>query len=236
MRYARCFGVALLALLLASPAVAQERKSPAKAAATGGLAEDKGKWRIMVEGRQLGTEEFQISLRSGEWQAQGKFTAQAEGAPASTVQSRLRLNSGGNLVYYEWSVEGEKKSSGTLQMDGKTVTIELRLPNAAPFTQQFFFETPRVVILDNNMYHHYLILAALYDWQQRGVQTFSVVVPQDLIPGSVTLESLGTQETQTGKLDVLRLRSSDLEVDLYFAARRLIRLVVPASNVVVERE
>ena len=133
-------------------------------------------------------------------------------------------------------VKGEKKASGSVDFQGGTATVELRIEGQPPFTQQFFFESNRVAILDNNVYYHYAVLARLYDWNQRGPQTFSVLIPQDMTPGTVTVESLGTQDTPSGKLELLKVRSTDLEIDLYVQGRKLVRLAVPASNVIVEYE
>ena len=65
---------------------------------------------------------------------------------------------------------------------------------------------------------------------------FPVLIPQDMTPGSITLESLGTQTGENAGLEGLRVRTADVEIDLYFDARyRLMRLEVPAAKVVVTR-
>ena len=121
-----------------------------------------------------------------------------------------------------------------MQFEGGTASIEVRMDDAPPFTEQFFFDSPRVVILDNNFYHHYAILARLYDWKQKGAQTFRVYIPQDRTPGDVVVESLGEQDSDKGKVEHLRVRTTDLELDLFVNRNGLVRLAVPAANVVVE--
>ncbi len=81
------------------------------------------------------------------------------------------------------------------------------------------------------------MLARKYDWKAGGKQTFPVVIPQDMVPGSISVESLGQQQAGNGKFEALRVSSPDLEIMVYLdASHRMMRMEVPASNVVIERE
>ena len=100
------------------------------------------------------------------------------------VTGTLELRADGTPVRYEWSTQGTKKASASITFSGSTATIDLRVEGARPFTQQFTFNSPQIAILDNNLYHQYAVLARLYDWNKKGVQTFSVLVPQEMTPGA----------------------------------------------------
>lgn len=200
------------------------------------LVAEKGKFRVLVNGKQAGKEEFEISQNGGEWVARGSAEVQSPDGAAVHISSTLRLRPDGTPVSYEWSTQGAKKASAAVEFSAGTATIELRLENAKPFTQQFFFNSPRVVILDNNLFHQYAIFARLYDWQKKGPQTFSVLVPQSMAPGTVTVEAMGKQDVAGAKLDLLRVRSEDLEINLYLDNLRLVRMVSPASGAEVIRE
>lgn len=208
----------------------------ADAGAASVLAQDKGKFRILVNGQVAGKEEFAIAPAGDGWVAHGTTEVQAPQNPATNVTGTLRLASDGTPLSYEWSTQGAKKASANIQFQGVTATVELRLENARPFTQQFTFNTSHIAILDNNLYHQYAILARLYDWDKKGPQTVPVLVPQSMTPGSVTLESLGTQTVGGSKLEQLRVRSEDLEVNLYLDGRKLVRLTVPSANAEIVRE
>jgi hypothetical protein len=112
----------------------------------------------------------------------------------------------------------------------------LHVQGTQPYTQTFTFQSPRVAILDNNLYDQYAILARLYDWQAKGAQTFSVLIPQELTPGSVTVESLGSQDVNGKKLTELQVKTEDLEVDLFLDGNRLVRIVSPSTNAEILRE
>jgi hypothetical protein len=201
------------------------------------LSADKGKFRIAVNGQPVGTEDFEIRSNGDHWMAQGTTDVKPAQGAATHVTSRLTLQPDGTPLSYNWSTEGAKKASADITFQGNVATIVLHVEGAKPFTQQFTFTSPQVVILDNNTYHQYEILARLYDREKKGTQTFAVLVPQEMTPGSVTVESLGESTAGGAKLEELRVRTADLEVDLYLDSnRRLIRLVAPASNAEVVRE
>ena len=152
------------------------------------------------------------------------------------VSGTLQLHADGTPVSYEWATQGAKKASATINFSGPTATIELRLEGRRPFTQQFTFESPQIAVLDNNLYYQYAVLASLYDREKKGAQTFSVLVPQELTPGSVTVESLGEQNSNSGKkLEELMVKTEDLEVDLYLDGARVERIVAPSTNAEIDR-
>lgn len=215
-------------VILAGTLAAQNRST---------LAGEKGKLRVMLSGAKVADEDFSIAARGANWLASGDVEIAMPDGTEAKLQGRLTLNAQGLPQTYEWSLEGpDTKRSGTVSFEGGTASFEVRVDNAAPFTGQFYFDSPRVVILDNNFYHHYAVLARLYDWRQKGPQTFRVFIPQDGTPGEVTVEALGEQNTDNGKLEQLRVRTPDLEIELYLSKSGMARIAVPAANVVVERQ
>jgi len=213
------------------------RSASAGAAPVVTFAADKGRFRISANGQPIGTEEFEIRPNGDHWLAQGTTELKLAQGAATRVTSRLTLQADGTPASYNWSTEGAKKASADIAFQGNVATIVLRVEGAKPFTQQFTFSSPQIVVLDNNAYNQYAILARLYDREKMGAQTFSVLVPQEMTPGSVTVESLGEITAGSAKFEELRVKTADLEVDLYLdSSHRLMRLVAPASNAEVVRE
>jgi hypothetical protein len=228
---------AAAALALSARANIKAAVPRASAGAAGVLAADKGKFRISVNGQPVGTEEFDIHPSGDHWQAQSTTEIKTAQGPTTRVLAHLSVQPDGTPVSYDWSTEGAKKASANITFQGNVATIILHVEGARPFTQQFTFSTPQIVILDNNAYHQYEILGRLYDRDKKGTQTFSVLVPQEMTPGSVAVQSAGDSASAGGKLEELRVQTADLEVDLYLDSnRRLVRLVAPASNAEVVRE
>ncbi len=136
----------------------------------------------------------------------------------------------GSPEHYDWSTQGAKKASAAISFSADVATAELHMEGARAYTQQFTFNSPNVVILDDNMYHQYQILAGLYDMDKKGSQTFAVLVPQELTPGTVTVETMGKQDVDGKKMEALRVRTDDNEIDLYLDGPKLMRLVAPAPT------
>ena len=235
------FAGVLVASILAAgasagtPRVAAIPASPAKPNPGGVFAQDKGTFRILVNGQQVGKEEFEISSRGGDWVAHDTSEIQGAGG-TSHVTGTLELHADGTPAHYEWSTQGEKKASATIGFEGSTATIDLHVEGRKTYTQQFTFNSPQVVILDNNLYYQYALLARLYDWKRKGTQTFTVLVPQELTPGSVTVESAGAHDASGKKLEELAVKSPDLEVDLFLDGQRLVRILSPSANAEILRD
>jgi hypothetical protein len=215
--------------LLAADSPAAQKTGPA-------FSPDKGKLRILVNGQEVGKEEFEIGPGGGGWVAHG--TAQIQTPQGSShVSGTLNIRASGAPVRYEWSSEGAKKASATVAFSGSSANIDLRLEGARPYTQQFTFNSPIVVVLDDNLYHQYAILAHLYDWNKKGAQSFSVLVPQEMTPGTISVESLGKQPGAGGaEFEELRVKTEDNEIDVFLDGPKLMRLVAPSANAEIVRE
>ncbi len=230
--------LAAACLTIASSATILSRHSSARAAAAapaGVFVADKGDFRIMVNGQQVGKEEFVIGPAGEEWVARGSSDVQTSDG-AMHVTGTLQLHADGSPAHYEWSTQGKKKASAAIDFSNLTATINLNMEGARAYTQQFTFSSSPIAILDNNLYHQYAVLARLYDRQKKGAQTFSVLVPQELAPGTITVESQGDQNVNGKKLEELTAKTEDLEVDLYHDNGKLVRLVAPSNNAEIIRE
>jgi hypothetical protein len=199
------------------------------------LVSDKGRFRIMVNGQAVGKEEFEISPTGGDWNAHGNSEIQTPQG-VTKVNGTLTFHPDGSPAHYDWSTQGVKKASSTIAFSGKAASVELHMEGARPFSQDFTFNTPLVIVLDNNLYHQYELLARLYDRDMKGAQTFSVLVPQEMTPGSVTVDSMGKQDSGGKPLEELRVRTEDNEIDLFLDGQKLMRLVAPSANAEIVRE
>jgi hypothetical protein len=231
-----CALLAPLAIVLGLLSLASARASAHPAAAASVFAPEKGKFRILSAGKEVGQEEYEIAPKNGNWVARGSSDIQQEKGAAQHVTGSLELLPDGTPVRYEWSTEGDKNAPSTVTFDGPRAFVESHVAGGYPATQQFTFNSQPVVVLDNNLYNQYAVLARLYDWSKKGVQTFSVLVPQETTGGTVTVESLGKKDAGGQKLEELRVKTDDNEIDLYLDGPRLIRISAPAANAEIIRE
>jgi hypothetical protein len=210
---------------------AQTKSSSASGAA---MTPDKGKFRILLAAQSIGTEDFDISLTEGKWIVHGTTVAHTPGGDDLKTTGALQLAPDGTPIHYAWSAESPKKASGSVDFDGGTAKTLTDFGSGHPYHQDFKFLAPLVIVLDNNLYEQYAVLVRLYDWNTGGDQTFPVLIPQDITPGTIRI-SHGA--ASGGGLTELVVKSADLEIHLFCdSSHKLMRLEVPASRVVVERE
>src|SRR5213594_1422484 len=201
------------------------------------LAQDKGKLTIKLGGQTVGHEEFEIAPSGGGWLAKGTAEIKPPEGGSSKVSGSLTLQADGAPVSYDWSAQAEKTNGAHSRFANGVARITLEIQGARPFQQDLTFNTPLIAVLDNNLYHQYGVLARIYDWSKRGVQTFPVLIPQELTPGTITVQSTGSASSDGKTYEGLKVNTSDLEILLLLDGNhRLMRLEVPDAKVSVVRE
>jgi hypothetical protein len=233
--FALSLSVALI-LAFAVAGVADQKKN-ASAPGSSVFAQDNGKLTIKLDGQTVGHEEFEITPFGGGWLAKGNAEIKPANGSSSKISGSLTLQPDGAPISYEWTSQAEKTNSARFLFTNGLAKMTLQMQGAHPFDQTFTFDTPLIAVLDNNLYHQYAVLARLYNWSKRGPQTFSVLIPQELMPGTVAAEATGSATIDGKSYEGFRVTTSDLEVDLYLdSAHRLMRLEVPAAKVSVIRD
>jgi hypothetical protein len=225
-----------LILAFAVAGVADQKKN-ASASGSSVFTQDNGKLTIKLDGQTVGHEEFEITPSGAGWLAKGNAEIKPANGSSSKISGSLTLQPDGAPISYEWTSQAEKTNSARFLFTNGLAKMTLQMQGAHPFDQTFTFDTPLIAVLDNNLYHQYAVLARLYNWSKRGPQTFSVLIPQELMPGTVTAEATGSATLDGKSYEGFRVTTSDLEVDLYLdSAHRLMRLEVPAAKVSVIRD
>lgn len=231
------FGFGALLIFFCAAAGIADQKKNAKGPGASIFTQDKGKFTIKLDGQTVGHEDFEIAPSGAGWLAKGSAEIKPAQNPASKVTGSLTLQPDGAPISYSWTAQADKTNSANILFDNGIAKMTLQMQGAHPFDQTFTFGTPLVAVLDNNLYYQYGVLARLYDWSKRGPQTFPVLIPQELMPGSITAESTGSASLEGKSYEGFRVNTSDLEVDLYLDSNhRLMRLEVPSAKVSVVRD
>jgi hypothetical protein len=233
-KQARHFCLSLVALLVCATLTLATDK---KGAAGGVFAQDKGKFTIQLDGHTVGHEDFEISPAGGGWTARGTTDIKPPDSAATRVTGMLTLQPDGTPISYEWTSQAEKTNGAHILFANGIAKITLEMQGARPFEQDMSFGSPLIAVLDNNLYYQYAVLARVYDWSKGGTQNLPVLIPQELTPGTIAIESAGSVTAGGKSYDGLRVITSDLEVMLYLDANhRLMRLEVPSAKVSIVRE
>ena len=206
-------------------------------AAPGLFIQDKGRFTIKLAGQTVGHEEFDIAPAEGGWLAKGTSDIKPPQGIPSKVTGSLTLQADGSPISYEWTAQSDKTNGAHILFANGVARITLEMQGARPFQQDLSFNNPLIVVLDNNLYYQYAVLARIYDWSKGGEQTFPVLIPQDLTPGTVRVVSTGSASADGKTYEGLKVNSPDLEIQLLLDNNhRLIRMEVPEARVSVIRE
>jgi hypothetical protein len=225
----------ILAVVFGNSLWAGQKKGSTPTASV--ISSDKGRFNITVEGKLLGREEFEITPNGAGWVAKGTTHLTVEGSPAMTVTGTLALQPNGAPVSYDWTSQADKTNGAHIAFESGVARMTLQLQDAKPFEQDLTFNSPIVIVLDNNLYHQYAVLSELYDWSRRGEQSFSVLIPQQLTPGTIRVEATGLASVDGRSYEGLTVKTSDIELVLYLdETHHMMRLDVPGSKASVVRE
>jgi hypothetical protein len=202
------------------------------------ISADRGRFNILVDGKLLGREEFEIMPGGSGWVAKGTTHLTVEGSPAMTVTGTLALQPDGAPISYDWTSQSDKTNGAHVAFENGIAKMTLQMAGATrPFEQDLSFDSRMVVVLDNNLYHQYGVLSQIYDWSHRGEQAFSVLIPQQLTPGTIHVTSTGNVSAEGKNYEGLTVKTNDIELQLYLDGNHhLMRLEVPASKAAVVRE
>ncbi|HKV63516.1 MAG TPA: hypothetical protein VJO16_16545 [Candidatus Acidoferrum sp.] len=213
------------------------QKKPVAASGPVVFSQDKGKLTIKLGGQTVGHEEFEIAPSGGGWLAKGTAEIKPPEGASSKVSGALTLQANGAPISYDWSAQAEKTNGAHVLFANGVASITLEMQGARPFQQDLSFGSPMIAVLDNNLYHQYAVLARIYDWSKGGVQSFPVIIPQELTPGSISVQSTGSATSEGKTYEGLKVTTSDLEILLLLDTNhRLMRLEVPAAKVSVIRD
>lgn len=181
------------------------------------IVTESGRFTIKQDGRTIGTEEFTIQARDKGYVIDGKTRLAADSA---TLTSHMELDENLNVTAYEYS-----NGKGTIRVRIDKDTSELKIIENKVESETNFRFPPGASIVDNNFFHHYLILL----YRIKGAdQTFPIFVPQDMQVGLARVHSTASRNYS------LEVGAVKLEATVDDKGR-LLRLSVPAAKVVVER-
>jgi hypothetical protein len=221
MRQVLSAAVLLTGLLAASGAWAQSQR---------------GELRVLYRGEEIGRELYEINSTATETHARGDIAFRIQGG---TLRQTTDLLLGGDSAprRYEWKLQEPRKSWLRMEFEGGRATVWFPRSDGKEDEQVFDF-AGRVALLDNNVYHHFLLLPRLYDFARGGPQTISVFVPQSVQPGTVTVELQGVETASAeGAPEAVRrlsILSEDNQLQLWVTEMgRFVRLLAPQAEVEV---
>ncbi len=199
----------------------------------------RGAFRILVEGKEIGREEYEIERLANEVRARARLVLEAGGQKVEETAS-LALSPTYEPRSYEWKREKPAGQFLRVRFEGPKASQEFSLGGSETEQREFLFENTEVTILDNNFFHHYLFLVRRYDFTHGGPQPLRIFIPQEALPALVTLDNRPAEGAPPApaeaKLRQLRMTTEDNEIWLWVDENgELVRLSVPSAKVEVVR-
>lgn len=204
---------------------------------------ESGTFRIYFGGVEIGQEKFQI-VESGSTvkaSAETRLTIERENQKVSfLVRPLLEFNRFFEPASYEIGQEsGPNKTRARVTFKG-AMTDAVYESGRETDTRHISLQKD-VLVLDDNVFHQYIILTKRYDFAKGGIQEFSAFVPQQFIAGGVSVSDKGLEAVQVSsqnlRLQHLLVDTGELQISLWLDDKHGLRkLAVPKSGVEVVRE
>lgn len=196
-----------------------------------------GELKVLFHGEVVGREVYDISATATELHARGDVHIQ-QGEQKLRQTTDLLLGADGVPRRYEWKLEEPRQSWLRMEFEGERATIWFPREDKKEEQQVYDFASGPLALLDINVFHHFLLLARLYDLDRGGPQSIQVFVPQSVQPGTVTVELQGVETLPVdGAPQPVRhfsVVSEDNQVQLWVTeAGRFVRLTAPEAEVEV---
>ena len=222
-------------------ALSQAPVSPDSAPASS--LNDQGVFQILLTGRRIGSEKFAIQSTTDQTSAKAEtqFEIEKEGKPVLIkTSSDLVLNSQLAPLTYSWSMKSSQASS--LEADFRSKPARLRYRTVTGEADERDFSLlPDIVVIDNNVFHHFELLAERYRLTPGGKQVFRAFVPQDALPGELSVAGKGKEAVkirgQSEELQHLVVTTDLAQIDLWLDGQRhLQRVLIGAAQLEAVRE
>ncbi len=205
--------------------------------------DDRGVFVITQQGRPIGTETFTIKSSRQQVEAEAKIELHAEQdgktysfktTPKLVMDDKLRP------VMYAWSQKGARSSD--LSVDFRTTPANAHYRTVTGESDVREFDLPKdVVILDDNVIHHYQLVVERYRRTHGGKQTFHAFIPQEALPGSLNVEEVGKEQVEIGgekrNLRHLVVTTDLARIDLWADGQDHVQLVsIPVAGIEAVRK
>jgi hypothetical protein len=205
-------------------------------------AAEEGEFIIFFSAREIGSEKFAIQSAAEAATSSSVLEFRNPAETRQKVRMETKLEMDGNYVPRSYVLKSE--------VDGKKGTIT---GSFAPNQVMFDFDRNgsnrrsglllpnRYTLLDSNIYHHFIFLVRLFDFDSKDkTQRFEVVVPQEADSGVLKVSELrrGEMEVRGKKREmrILQLDSGALQMQLWVDKdNTLQKISVPAKGLEVVR-
>lgn len=203
---------------------------------------EESQFDIYVDGKEIGYEKFSILASSSGIESRSFLSFRDPGKTGKKVQIETELSTDGKWMPRAYrlnsDVEGQKGTitgsfapgEATFEYTGSGRPLRRGLPVG-----------DRYIILDTNVFHHFVFLARLYDLRAGGTKQIEAVVPQELDGGKLKVSEAGVEMVPIhGKEMTLHRINADtgmLLIHLWVDDNQVLyKIALPAKKIEVIRK
>jgi len=203
---------------------------------------EEAKFDIYVAGEKIGQEKFSIKRSMDSIQSSSDMNFRDPGRRNQRIKIETKLTMDPEYLPKTYKLNSE--------IDGRKVTMtgtfvsgqanfEYRLDGIP--RQRGLLVGDNFIMLDTNVFHHFVFVAQLYDFETDNSRSMEVIIPQALANGIITIAGAGIEETSVGgkkrKLHHLIVDTGSLLIDLWMDSQKtLYKIALPAKGIEVIRK
>lgn len=238
--------VVVLASLLAVQAAPAKTKNPPP-----GKVVDSGTFEIVVDGKRVGTETFNIQDH-GATNVTSSLTKVLAGTTKAEQSATLEMSSAGELIHYDWKELSPGKATSTVEVSQNAVVQHIVMNDAKKPVDLPYMTAPSTMVLDDNFFSHRQLLVWRYLRGSCGTGTdgkqsctpakLGVLIPAQHLVAVISLELVGNEKMnyKGAERDVthLKLMADDVQWDIWTDpadSYKILRIYIPSNKTEVVR-
>jgi hypothetical protein len=202
---------------------------------------EEGQFNIYVAGKEIGQEKFTIQNFTDSVRSNSTLSFRDPGNTHRSVRIETQLNMDDHYLPRTYQlrsdVNGQKGA-----ITGKFVPgqAEFEYQGSGNPRKSGLLVGDHYIILDTNVFHHFIFIARLFDFSAEKSQSLEVVIPQELDYGILKMSQIGVEKILIrGKkrtLHHLRADSGALVIDLWIDDQRILyKIALPSKGIEVIR-
>jgi len=204
--------------------------------------QEEGEFKIIVQGKEIGSEHYVLAVTENSASSSSILNFRNPSNTQQKVQMESKLDMDGHFRPRGYQLRSD--------VDGKKGSIVGAFnPNAAMFeynngstpTKKGLLVGNDYTILDTNIFHHFIFLVRLYNFDSKEkLQRFEVVIPQEADSGVLKISEANRETLSIGAKKVearhLQVDSGALLIHLWVDRQLvLLKISVPSSGIEVVR-
>jgi hypothetical protein len=205
--------------------------------------DEKGRFGIYVDGKEIGEERYSIQGSSDSFQSESEVAFKNSGAKSQEVKIETQLTMDENYMPQSYrvksSVGGRNKEIEATFVPGQAT---FKYPANGILHQSGLLLDDYYVLLDANVFHHFIFVGRLIEFDNSdSIQSLDVVIPQELDNGVLEIRDAGLDKIalhgKKKELHHLKVETGKQKFDLWVDDSRLLhKIAFPMKNIEVIRK